>query len=130
MGLILKLLTGLPWIAFIHGETTEGRKLRFYNALEFHLIRYANKVVTVSDAMKQSLVMRGFPEQKVVAIRNAIDPTEYTVSADRKVLRRKYGLDSDDCVLSVFGRFSEEKGQLVSFRRSACCVTHNQSAPS
>ncbi len=44
----LKRLIGLPWVAVVHGHTSENKRIAFYNKLDLWLTRSADRVVAVS----------------------------------------------------------------------------------
>lgn len=112
LGLFLSRLTGTPWVAFIHGDTNENAKVRFYFKMERFFARRADRIVAVCEAMKKRLVGGGFPENRTVAVPNALEikPGE----GDQPGLSREaFGLGASDTVLGVVGRFSPEKGHAV-----------------
>jgi len=111
LGLFLSRLTGTPWVAFIHGDTNENAKVRFYFKMERFFARRADRIVAVCEAMKKRLVKGGFPEDRTVAVPNALEikPGE----GGQRLSREDFGLGASDVVLGVVGRFSPEKGHAV-----------------
>lgn len=107
--LILKMLTGLPWIGFVHGWTDENWKIRLYRALDLVLLRFADRSVVVAESLRGQLVIAGIDESRIVTIRNAIEAVQTPVEAGAQV-RHRYGVAEDDCLVGVVGRFSPEKG--------------------
>lgn len=107
--LILKLLTGKPWIAFVHGWTTENFKMHLYKWLDMVLIRFADKIVAVSE----NTATRLGPGvgHKVEIITNAVDEGEYALDKDPKAVRDTFGIGDDELLLCTVGRLSPEKGQ-------------------
>ncbi|MBJ6723675.1 glycosyltransferase [Geomesophilobacter sediminis] len=107
----LKRLTGLPWVAYVHGDTAENWKIKLYNRLEKALLRFADRVVVVSDQLKSKLDPKLVDSNRVRTIKNAIEPPPpRSPSTD---IRSAWGLGTDDLAVAVVGRFSPEKGQLV-----------------
>jgi len=102
-------LANIPWVAFLHGHTTENLKVRLYHALEFKLVKHADKIITVSHEMRERLVSRGLPAERTVVIQNALDPQEFAASA-KPHLRKKFGVKPDEKLIGIIGRFSPEKG--------------------
>lgn len=107
--LALRLCTGLPWIAFVHGWTEENRKIALYTKLEKTIVRFADRVVAVSDSIVRRLNADWIGREKIVIIHNAVDPEEH--GGDGGDIRREWGVGSDPLV-GVVGRLSPEKGQL------------------
>lgn len=93
-----------PWVAFLHGETWESRKVRFYFAMERLAIRRADRIVVVSHQMARALESGGIPPSKLRVIHNAclINPPTDDGAA---------GYDGNvPPIIGVVGRLSYEKG--------------------
>jgi glycosyltransferase involved in cell wall biosynthesis len=121
IGVFLKLLTRKPWITVMHGHTAENSKTTLYAKLELFLVRFADRIVTVSAEMRRRLVAAGLPAERTVTIPNAIDPTQFTGS-EEAVNRARYGVGDEETLIGVVGRFSPEKGQdffIAAFKRLA-----------
>lgn len=106
--LALKKMTGLPWVAFVHGWTTEDLKVRFYNQIDRSIVRFADKIVPVSEALRQRLNIERKAENKMITIRNAADLIDINRNFEEQ--RKRFGLSSTDVVVGVVGRLSPEKG--------------------
>jgi glycosyltransferase involved in cell wall biosynthesis len=109
----LKLLTGLPWIAFAHGYTSENRRIALYNRLDAWLLRRADRVVVVSKATGRIVEAAGVSPLATRVIPNAIDPHDYCVNADGSEFRTSCGAGPGDVLIGVIGRMSPEKGHRV-----------------
>jgi glycosyltransferase involved in cell wall biosynthesis len=107
--------TGLPWIAFVHGWTSENMKMRFYHGLEKALLPFATRVVAVSDSIRMRLP---FPARTRV-IPNAVDPAEVEMGDPGLDIRACLGIPPDALVAGVVGRLSPEKGQSFFLRALA-----------
>ena len=105
-------MTGIPWIAFMHGHTTENLKMSWYYRLELLLAKRADRIVTVSEEMRSRLLKQGLPADRSLAIHNAIDPGQFQ-SATAPVNREEFGVAPKETLIGVIGRFSPEKGQDV-----------------
>ena len=108
--LVLKYMTGLPWVAFFHGWTSGGYKIKFYNYLEKVLLGFADRVVPVSQSMVNKLNHKWIDKKKIWVIHNAVDPGEYSIEADHEYVRARYGVKCDEPLVAVIGRLSPEKG--------------------
>lgn len=60
------------WIAFHHGYTDEGTKMRLYDQLDRWSLRAPLQVITVCEAFKRQLVSRGVAPARIVVLHNAI----------------------------------------------------------
>lgn len=76
----LHAMTGLPWVAFVHGWTAENLRVRAYRVLEQALLPLATRVVAVSDALGRSVWPAA--RRHLVVIPNAIDPAEALCDGD------------------------------------------------
>jgi glycosyltransferase involved in cell wall biosynthesis len=109
----LKHLTGLPWVAFAHGYTSEDRRIVLYNRLDRWLMRKADRLVVMSQLMAGQFQAAGVSPSRMRVVHNAIDPAEYRLAADGGVFRSECGAGPGDLLVGVIGRFSSEKGQEV-----------------
>ena len=113
IGLFMKRLYHIPWIGFAHGYIEVGKKLKLYNRLDRMILKYADRVVTVSDSMKKLLKEAGVKEDKIKVIYNAIAQTDATPSASTESIMDYYGIKNLHKVIGVVGRLSPEKGQVI-----------------
>lgn len=109
---ILGKLTGLPWIAFVHGWTAENYKIKVYAKLDHAVLRFADRIVVVSGALKGKLNPKWTEGRKTVTIPNAIDPEEYEHPSVEPDIRKQFGVREDEVLIGVVGRFSPEKGHV------------------
>lgn len=109
VALALKLWLKLPWVAYVHGWTSENLKVELYNWLDRTLVRFADRIVPVSRDLGKRLRLRPAAALKMVCIPNATSPVETTESGDE--LRERLGVQANDMLLAVVGRLSPEKGQ-------------------
>jgi len=138
----LHAMTGLPWVAFVHGWTAENVRVRAYRVLEQALLPLATRVVAVSDALGRSVWPAA--RRRMVVIPNAIDPAEALRDGDVPAtglyaspdaspdanhdtgsdagqgdLRAAFGIAADALVAGVVGRLSPEKGHIHFLRALA-----------
>lgn len=106
--LILKILTGKPWVAFVHGWTTENLKMRLYKWLDFILVRFADRIISVSENTATRL--GPMIDHRVEIIPNAVDEAEYDLNHDPGEVRGRFDVTGDDILLCTVGRLSPEKG--------------------
>jgi glycogen(starch) synthase len=112
---ILKSELGLP-VAF-HVHSTEwgrsrGRGSKAINDVEHLGSIVADRIVTVSYAMKEDLAGHGWTADKIHVVWNGIDPGVYDASKvdanEVKALRERYGIDGK--MLLFVGRLNWVKG--------------------
>jgi glycosyltransferase involved in cell wall biosynthesis len=78
----------------------------------------ADRVLTVSKALKERVVELGIPETKVVVQHNGVDGERFAV-CDRREARKRLGLPEACQLICTVGRLSQEKGLDVLIAASA-----------
>jgi glycosyltransferase involved in cell wall biosynthesis len=106
--LVLSKLTGLPWMAFIHGWTDENFKINLYNYTEKLVVRFADRIIPVSQELKNRLGLGRRALKRTIVITNSADWVDTTKEFPNK--RLELGIKDDDILVAVIGRFSPEKG--------------------
>ena len=145
VGAALKASLGIPMVYEVRGfleaswtgdermaEQAEAAELtRRRLATEARLMAIADGVTTLGSAMRDELVARGVPPEKVVVVPNGIDPEAFQPAEPDPELRRRYGLEDR----WVFGYVSnmdhfreghslliETTGRLVAAGRRVTCL--------
>ncbi len=113
IGLSMSRLYRIPWIGFAHGYIEVGKKLKLYNRLDKMILKYSDRVVTVSDSMKRLLADAGVRKNKISVIYNAIDEKDAKSTASTESVKDCYGIKNVHKVIGVVGRLSPEKGQII-----------------
>jgi glycosyltransferase involved in cell wall biosynthesis len=98
----------LPWIAYVHGWTSENRKVELYNLVEKTVVRFADRIIPVSESLKSRLHLGGRATEKAVVITNAADFVDTSQSFTNQ--RERYRVLDDEILVGVIGRLSPEKG--------------------
>ncbi len=106
--LALKKRTGLPWIAYVHGWTAEDLKVQVYNRIDKFIVRFADRIIPVSEALRQKLHLEDKAGHKMTTLTNAADLVEPGLAY--KDIRGLFGIGPDQLVVAVVGRLSPEKG--------------------
>ncbi|MEW5770626.1 MAG: glycosyltransferase [Pseudomonadota bacterium] len=100
---------GVPLTVTLRGsERTYAETPAFRQRIAAGL-RQARKVIGVSDSLRRLAVTLGVPEEKTVAIGNAVDCQRFQ-PVDRAEARRRLDLDDDDPVMISVGWLIERKG--------------------
>lgn len=96
-----------------HGFICNTIAARLYNWLAIAVSKRMDRVVAVSEKMRDRLVASGVPESKIRVIHNAIVPEDYPQSAASVMIMKQYQLEGRHPILCSIGRLSPEKGQDV-----------------
>ena len=118
-GMMIKDETGLPMVFHVH-STEKGRSMgrgsRVVEDIEYMAGEKADRIVTVSNAMKDHLISMGFPRNKITVCWNGVDEKKYDPSRFSKEetenLRKRYGVKDNESMLLFVGRLIMVKGVL------------------
>lgn len=111
-GIIIKNELKMPMIFHVHstewGRANNGSEV--VKHLETAAAQMADGIITVSHTMKDDLTRHGWPEAKISAIWNGIDPEKYDPkrckSEDIQRIKDKYGVKGDERILLFIGRLT------------------------
>jgi len=82
--------------------------------LELATAEAADRIITVSHAMREDLTRHGWPKSKVSVVWNGVDPERYDPKncskEDIEKLRENYGIAKDESMLFFLGRLTWVKG--------------------
>ena len=126
LGLLLGYVTRVPVVATLHSLTHDV----VYRRL---MPRKANRILTVSDALRQTLLQQKVPAQYVQTVYNGTDFLESAAGLDRsqaaQSLREELRLPDDAPLVGLVGAVGEEKGhpllvQAVPAILAECPRTH------
>ncbi len=114
-GILIKRNTNFPVVFHVH--STEELRSNLSNTIksfEHKMGSMAEKIITVSYAMKQHMVEIGYPEEKIEVVWNGIDPSIFDPKRVKKELREKwkehYKIDDKTKVILYVGRLTYIKG--------------------
>jgi PEP-CTERM/exosortase A-associated glycosyltransferase len=94
-----------------HGTSKEwGLRYRLTRAMESHVLRNADAVTTICEGLRNDIIKRGIPAQKVTVIQNAVNIEDFKVD-DRpdQNLAIKLGIEGKP-VLGFIGSFYAYEG--------------------
>lgn len=110
-GLSAKLVD-VPTVASIRGYTDRTLPLRFYKHVDLLALRWFDRILPVSDHVRDRLLKARLPGRRIITVHDGINPGSFqkSASSDAVRLRQQVGLDSTSKVVSTVGRLSQEKG--------------------
>ncbi len=94
-----------------HGHTTEGSlRYRATRVLETYVVRKADAVTTICDGIRQDLIARGLPPEKITVIPNAVNIDKFEISTGKEAaFAESLGL-GDATVIGFIGSFYAYEG--------------------
>lgn len=111
---------GLPVVYEVRGfleETWRSRgrdphsdSYQFSRAIESECMSAADAVVTISEGMKDEIVSRGVPAERITVIPNAVDDSFLAEAEGGERVRRKLGVDPGDLLVGVVTTLNRYEG--------------------
>jgi glycosyltransferase involved in cell wall biosynthesis len=99
-------------VSTIHGWIETSMKRRLAIGASLVALRGFDRVIAVSEATKQRIVVRGLSPERVSVIHNAIVTSHYDPDAHAPgFLRTRFRLPAEAVLIGNVGRLSQEKGQ-------------------
>ncbi len=113
--LILEYNGSEAWIAKNWGRPLRTQALA--EKVEEVNLRHAHLVVTISDVLRDELLERGIPAERILSYPNCIDPETFDPArfsaGEISALRSKYGIADNALVISFLGTFGQWHGASV-----------------
>jgi len=113
VGIIIKNETKIPLVFHVHSTEfgrSGGQGSEVVSYLETSTAQMADRVVTVSHAMREDLIRHGWPEPKISVVWNGVDPERYNPNLcekeDIEKIRQRYGIQQDESMLLFLGRLT------------------------
>jgi glycosyltransferase involved in cell wall biosynthesis len=133
VALALRERCGLPVVYEVRGfleeswlsrRSGEGRgedtdRYRLARELETWCMREADLVTTLAETMRDEIVGRGIPPERVLVCPNAVDPRFLEAAPDARPLRRRLGIDDDTPIVGLVSTFYAHEGIDVLIRAVA-----------
>ena len=99
-----------------YGTRKGGLRYRLRRGMETWALRRADAITTICDGLRDDIVGRGIPAEKVTVVPNAVDVEEFSMGgAPDPVLKQQLGLDGV-LVLGFIGSFCAYEGLAVLLR--------------
>lgn len=100
-------------VSTAHGWIQNSIKAKLYVRIDKLILRYYDRVIAVSEQIKNDLINAGVLEYKIIKVHNAINLNQYSQEYGNPVLRNEYGISNHCTIIGTIGRLSSEKGQIV-----------------
>jgi glycosyltransferase involved in cell wall biosynthesis len=99
-------------IATCHNWLGDDVKMKSYARLDKFFLKRFDRVVAVSDTIREELVSARIPAHNIVTINNGIDLKRYQCQVVTEGAREALGIRKGAKVVGTVGRLSEEKGHI------------------
>ncbi len=101
-----RIVTCHPWIK-------TSSKMKFYAFIDKFLLNRFDKIITVSEELKNEIAGAGVALEKILIIPNGINITRFAQRYDADKVRMQLGVPDRYKVIGTVGRLSVEKGHVV-----------------
>ena len=110
-GLIAAKVIELPIVATNHNWIRENRTVATYELLDAFSLRFFDRIIAVSEEVKQLMLKFKIPQRLISVVRNGINLKESCEKRDDNTsLRHALGIAENVRVVGMVGRLSIEKG--------------------
>jgi glycogen(starch) synthase len=116
-GIIIKNETEIPVVFHVHSTEfgrSGGQGSEVVSHFESSTAQTADRIITVSHAMREDLIRHGWSAEKISVVWNGVDAERYDPAKygkeDVKRIRDKYGIKDDERMLFFLGRLTWVKG--------------------
>jgi glycogen synthase len=134
-GMLVKAELDIPVVFHVHSTEwgrSRGHGSKAVNDIEYRTSVIADRIITVSYAMKEDLVNHGWPGEKIHVVWNGIDPGVYDPAkvdiSEISELRRRYGIGTSDRMILYLGRLTWVKGIMNLVQAVPAIVRENPDA--
>jgi glycosyltransferase involved in cell wall biosynthesis len=113
MGWLAGKRTKIPVLAFSRGDTSENKKVAFYEWLERRILHKVDGIIAVSGGQQRKLEANGIQRQKIWVIQNAISVNAHAheLSPQKKTeIFQELNIPLKSKLVVSAGRLSPEKG--------------------
>jgi len=109
LGLLLRPLHRMKLVSTAHGFVDYSGRMPLYNKVDLLCLRWYDRVICVSDDVRQACVAAGVREHRCVVIENGIDTRQYSRRTAVAEAKRRLGFDPQRPLVGAVGRLSDEK---------------------
>lgn len=110
IGLMLRPFHKMRLVTTVHGWGKQGRRTPLYYGIDRLCLPFYDRVICVSEDLKEQCLALGIPEQRCVLIENGIDTDDYRRTVKATEAKRLLNIPAERIVIGAVGRLSTEKG--------------------
>lgn len=109
LGVLLRRFWPMRLVSTVHGWGVTGGRRRLYYAIDRLSLRFYDRVICVSDDLRQTCVASGVPAARCSVVENAIDTEQFARRLPRAEVKRRLGFSPQRLLIGAVGRLSDEK---------------------
>jgi glycosyltransferase involved in cell wall biosynthesis len=115
------------WLSRHRGDLSRSDIYQLSRGLETHCMRGADLVVTLGEAMREEIVARGVPAERVLVVPNAVSSEFLSPLPDGRELRAALGIGPDEPVAGLVSSLFAHEG--VPTFLEAAATLHSRGLP-
>ncbi len=119
VGFFATRTTGTKWMATNHLWQGTDKKLRFYEMIDAFILKFAQKVVSVSNVINDDLLKKGLNKDRLQVIDNGIPLENFSRKFPVDQIRAEFGEKPNERAVLIAGRLSVEKGHDIFLKAAA-----------
>ncbi|MEI6413163.1 MAG: glycosyltransferase [Pseudomonadota bacterium] len=97
-------LTGVPVVL---SRRVDNPEPRLWVALKYRLY---DRIISISEAIRQVLIAEGVAPQRVVCVRSALEAAPFQAPRDRRLFAAAFGIPEEALVIGMIAQLIERKG--------------------
>jgi len=109
LGLVVRRFWPMKLVSTVHGWGVEEGRAPLYYKIDRLCLRRYERVICVSESLRETCVRSGVATDRCVVIENAIDTDQYTRRQPALQAKCKLGIPPERLVIGAVGRLSPEK---------------------
>ncbi len=109
IGLLLRRKHAMRLVTTVHGWVKHTWRTPIYYGVDRFCLRRYERVLCVSEDLRELCLACGVPESRCVLIENGVDTRDFARTMTREDAKRQLGIPSDRLVVGAIGRLSAEK---------------------
>lgn len=108
-GIYIKKKLKIPQVWHIHEIIVRPKGIHKF--ISFLLAKYADEVVTVSQAVREHLKSTGYFKKDIKVIYNGVDNNIFNPNNEKEYIKKEFNIPDDAIIVGMIGRVNAWKGQ-------------------
>lgn len=109
LGLLLRRFWPMKLLTTLHGFGVQGGKAPLYNRIDRFCLRWFDRVICVSEDLREICIRSGVKPSRCLTIPNAIDAEQYARREPVQAAKQRLGFAWHRLLVGAVGRLSDEK---------------------
>jgi glycosyltransferase involved in cell wall biosynthesis len=108
-GIYIKKKLKIPQVWHIHEIILRPKVIHKF--ISFLVAKYADEVVTVSQAVREHLKSTGYFKKDIKVIYNGVDNNIFNPNNEKEYIKKEFNIPDDSIIVGMIGRVNAWKGQ-------------------